>query len=104
MTEIDLLMLKKAVNRLFDHLILTLEINKIEMTHEFYWKLGDKQKFDMMKKPEVSFVGNLTDDWEFAQNILNEHERPIVYQFCQLSPLIDYIGSVVGLEFSKDGG
>ena len=102
--KINLIDLRKAVDRVFEHTIETRGIKELNIPQVFYWNVSFKDRFEMAKKPEELGIGSLADEWDFAQNLLAGDGSPIAYQFCQLAPILDYIGNVLAKELAGRGG
>lgn len=93
--EIELQQLRDAVNRLFDHLISTQRVGKVELGKNVYWNLPEDQLYDMEKKPSELDVGSLEDDWEFVSGLLKKDADPVAYQFTEMAPLLRRLGEVL---------
>ena len=102
-TDIDLLELQKAINMLFEHVIVTRKIESITL-QDFYWDILEDERFDLTKEPSRFAAGNLFDEWRFAQNLVDGTSPPVAYQFCQVAPILMYLGHVLGKRLSGEGG
>jgi len=69
--EIDLIVLKNAVNAVLDHVIKDLGIEKvtIEEKEDFYWSCPPGEIYDTSKEPSEWWTGRLSDDIDFVKLI-----------------------------------
>ena len=93
--NIDLRALQKAVNRLFDHVIIDKGISEVELRSDLYWEIAQADIRDLSKTPVELEVGNLNDDWEFVSSLVSEEVEPVVCQLTEIAPLLRYIGENV---------
>lgn len=68
-SEIDVAVLKEAVNAVFDHLIHDLGLEKIEIDKDsdHYWHCLASEIRDMSKQPVGLDIGSLGDDIDFVK-------------------------------------
>lgn len=104
MTEIKIADLKKAVNRLLDHIVETRHVDSITIEHPYYWHIPADQIYNMDADVRDLDVGSLEDDWEFASALLDDGEIPVAYQLTQIAPLLRYIAETLGVALAKEGG
>ena len=102
--EISILDLRKALNVVLDHIVETRGVDKVDIAHSFYWHIPFDEQFDMSKDPKELDVGSLSDEWDFAHNLLDNSYPPIAYQLCQLAPLLDYVGHILSEKLAAEGG
>lgn len=95
--EIDLTVLKKALNAVLEHLIEDLGIEKvaIDETEDCYWDCSAPEMFDMSTKPSLEEVGQLSDDLGFVRLIRRGQGADVSYNLIHLAPLLRYIGEKV---------
>jgi uncharacterized membrane protein len=88
--------LKKISNLLINHLN-DLEIKSIEISKDFYWVIDKTKVYDPYKEPtlEGCSLGQLTDDWEKLQKILNKENEPISYALVWLASILRIIGEEI---------
>jgi len=95
--QINLRVLKRAVNAILDHLTedLTIETVRIEEKEDFYWDCPYPELHDMSKKPLELEVGRLSDDVDFVKFIERGQSGDVSYNLIHLAPLFRYIGETV---------
>jgi len=96
-SEINLKMLKQAVNFVLDHLIedLNLEVVPIEDGKDFYWDCPASEMYNSSFKPTELDVGRLSDDVDFVQLIQRGQSGDISYNLVHVAPLLRYIAETV---------
>lgn len=73
---IDLKKLKYAVNEILDSMIKNNHLGIIELQHDFYWDfLKLESLYDPTKDPSDFGLGQLYDDWEFVQSVIESMEE-----------------------------
>ncbi len=104
--KIELEKLQFVVNRLFDHIIKTRNIDSIKIiqSENFYWQIEPKDLYNMSVKPTEFTSGSLADDWEFVSTLLDKNTDPVAYQLTEVAPLLNYVGEVLAKELAKHGG
>jgi hypothetical protein len=96
-TEIDLKVLKNAVDAVLDHLMedVGLEKVKIDDGEDFYWDCEGPEKYDSLKKPADLSVGRLSDDVDFMKLIRRGEGGDVSYNLVHVAPLLRYIAEKV---------
>lgn len=103
--EIELQKLRDVVNRLFDHIIVTRDIGKVELDADFYWDIPEEKRYSATQpQPDDLGVGDLEDDWEFVSSLLKKGSNPVAYQLTEVAPLLRRIGEVLGRQLADKGG
>lgn len=102
--EIDIVELKRVVDRLLDHLIHTRGVRVVELKNNYYWTVPDDQVYDMARNTFELGIGSLVDDWDFVSSLLDKETDPVTYQLTEVAPLLRYIGEVLGPELAGLGG
>lgn len=102
--EIELQQLRDVVNRLFDHIITTRGVGKVELGPNFYWNVPEDELYKMENKPAKLDVGSLEDDWEFVSGLLKKDSDPVAYQLTEAAPLLRRLGEVLGKQLAEKGG
>jgi len=102
--EIDLIELKKIVNRLLDHIIETRGVRSITLGKNYYWDIPTPEIYEVEEEPGKLDTGSLSDDWEFISSLLNPDSAPVAYQLTEVAPIIRYIGELLGEKFAQHGG
>jgi hypothetical protein len=103
-TEVDLLELRRVVNRLLDHLIETRGVRAVPLDDRYYWEVPAPDRYRMDVDPAALEVGDLTEDWEFVSRLLQEEDAPVAYQLTELAPLLAYLGEVLARDLGEEGG
>jgi hypothetical protein len=95
--EIDLRVLKNAVNAVLDHLLedVGLEKVKIDDSEDFYWNCEPPEMYDSSKKPAELGVGRLSDDLDFMKLIRRGESGDVSYNLVHVAPLLLYIAEKV---------
>jgi hypothetical protein len=94
MVQIDLRELRQVTNRLFDHLEQQGHTH-LELTQDYYWVIPDEQLYDPLHDPDPNTfgLGQLTDDWNWCQNLLNPEREPVGRGFLWVAALLRWISS-----------
>ena len=103
-SEVDLVELKKVVNRLLDHVIETRGVRAVTLGDRYYWEVPAPDRYRVEVDPGELDVGDLADDWEFVSRLLQEENQPVAYQLTELAPLLAYLGEVLARDFGEQGG
>jgi len=95
--EIDLKMLKSAVNAVLDHLVedLGIETVAIEGEKHSYWDCPYPEMHDVSTQPSDLTVGQLSDDFDFVKLIRRGQSADISYNLVHIAPLLRYIGETI---------
>src|SRR5882724_4322142 len=95
--EIDLKILKDAVNAVLDHLINDLGFEKIKIDEscDHYWHCPASEIHDMSKKPAGLDIGSLSDDMDFVKLIKRGQSGDVSYNLLHIAPLLRYLGEKV---------
>src|ERR1700742_1245823 len=86
--EIDVKVLKNAVNAILDHVIDDLEWTKVEIeeSSDFYWHVPNSELYDMSKSPIGPAVGRLSDDVDFLKLIAQGQSADAAYNLVHIAP------------------
>lgn len=95
--DIDLKVLKNAVNAVLDHLIedKVLERVSIAETEDFYWDYMVPEMYDTTKKPAELSVGRLSDDADFVKLVYRGQSADISYNLVHIAPLLRYLAEKI---------
>lgn len=102
--EIDVVKLRAAVDRLFQHIIETRGVRRVELGSDLYWSMPEEELYNVADRPETLDIGRLSDDWEFISKLLNGETEPVAYQLTEVAPLLRRLGEVLGRELASKGG
>ncbi|MEP7289849.1 MAG: hypothetical protein ABI947_29210 [Chloroflexota bacterium] len=67
----------------------------VEVEHDFYWHIPKELRYDPYQDPSDLSLGQLTDDWNELQKILNNENEPMAYAFVWLSSLLLLVGEEI---------
>jgi len=92
--EINLKVLKSAVNAVLDHLVEDLGIENIaiEEGKDSYWDCPYPEMQDVSMQPSDLTVGQLSDDFHFVKLVRRGQSADVSYNLVHIAPLLRYIG------------
>lgn len=92
--EINLTVLKSAVNAVLDHLMEDLGIENfaIEDERDSYWECPYPEMYDVSMLPSNLTVGQLSDDFDFVELVRRGQSADVSYNLVHIAPLLRYIG------------
>jgi hypothetical protein len=93
--EIDVNVLKNALNAILDHVIDDLGLDKVSIAEDYYWHCPASEIYDMSKKPSGLDVGSLADDVDFVKLIKPGESGDVSYNLVHVAPLLRYIAETV---------
>jgi hypothetical protein len=95
--EIELKVLKSAVNAVLDHLVEDLGIEKvaIEDGQDFYWDCPYPEMHTVSTQPTDLTVGRLSDDFDFIKSVHRGQSADVSYNLVHIAPLLRYIGETI---------
>ena len=102
--EIDVVKLKSAIDRLFQHIIETRGVQRVELGSDLYWDMPEEALYNVVDQPQELDIGRLSDDWEFVSKVLEDDANPVAYQLTEIAPLLRRLGEVLGRELASRGG
>ncbi|MGV4685226.1 hypothetical protein [Burkholderia pseudomallei] len=100
MNKINIRELKESINVLLGHLIEN-GVDCLEIERQFYWVIGDPEKYDMSKVPTEIGVGDLACDLSFVEKILCDKTQVAAYTLTEVAPIIAYLGENASSNFIK---
>lgn len=83
--------LRAISDKLWDHLAAE-GYDEIEVPYDFYWDIPEEALHDLNHPPAEHYVGQLSDDWSFLQNLLDSNRDPVAYELVKLSAIVRAIG------------
>lgn len=86
--------LKRITDKIFQH-FKDLDINIVELQHDFYWNIPKEKLYDTYDKPETFDMGQLEDDLNELIKIEGGQAEPIGYAFVWLASIYRAIGEEV---------
>ena len=96
--EIDILLLKKAVNSLLDHIVNDLgrTFVRIEEDQDLYWEIPSSERPGTKDLAPQADVGRLSDDLDFIRTMVRSNYTPPTLMLVHVAPLLKYVGETVG--------
>ena len=85
--------IEKAIHLVIEHLKKQ-HIVVAELPEDYYWEISEEQRYDPAQNPNDLSLGQLSEDWERVQQIVNGDAPPVGYAFVWLASLLRKIGSV----------
>ncbi|GAB3787889.1 hypothetical protein [Dyella agri] len=101
---IDLIELRRAIEVLFDHIMITRGIREVEIEHPFYWAVLPGESRAMDERPSDLGVGDLNDDLDFVLGVLRPDASPVALTLTEAAPLLAYVGEAVSNKVANQGG
>jgi hypothetical protein len=92
--QIDVKELQAITNILYEHLE-RLGISHVDISDDYYWNINNKEIYDPYQSPTNLDIGQLTENWEELQKLLNQEGEPIAYEFVWLAAILRAIGEKV---------
>jgi hypothetical protein len=102
--EIDVVKLKSIIDRLFDHVIKTRGVRRVELGSDLYWDMSEEALYNVVDQPQELDIGRLSDDWELVAKMLEEGAAPVAYQLTEVAPLLRRLGEVLAKDLAATGG
>lgn len=95
--EINLRILKSAVNAVLDHLVEDLEIENVTIADEkdSYWDCPYPEMHNVSMQPGELTVGQLSDDFDFLKLVRRGQGADVSYNLVHIAPLLRYIGETI---------
>ena len=95
--EINLKVLKSAVDAVLDHLMEDLGIENvaIEDKKDSYWDCPYPEMHDVSMQPGDLTVGQLSDDFDFVKLVRRGQSADVSYNLVHIAPLLRYIGETI---------
>jgi hypothetical protein len=95
--EIDVIVLKNAVNAVLDHVIEDLGFEKVEIEQscDHYWHIPTSEIHEMSKAPIGLDVGRLSDDVDFVKLIFKGQSGDAAYNLVYIGSLLRFIGEKI---------
>jgi hypothetical protein len=92
--EIPIHQLKAVSTKLFGYLEAQGN-DSVSIDEDYYWEVSDEDRYVVEKTPEL-VVGQLSEDWEFLQKLLEPDREPLSYHFVWMGKLCAAIGESIG--------
>jgi len=81
-----------------EHLFYHLEkqgIETIDIPVDYYWNIPLEQLYNPYKEPSNFNLGQLTDNWQELQRVLESKNEPLSYYFVWLAAVLKAVGEHV---------
>jgi hypothetical protein len=88
---IDILELRRLIERILDDLESALGTKKIEVVQNLYWEVGLDDAFDLTQVPAQLNVGSLVDDIFFLKKIEESGSPPSLLSLLHIYPILKYL-------------
>lgn len=91
-TEIDLKDLRRAINRVLDHME-SQGKQKMVLSMDYYWEVDEEARY-LIDKPEGNHlvVGQLFDDWETVVKLSQGEKDILSWHLVPISAVLRWIG------------
>ncbi len=89
--QIDVSKLREISEILFTHLEQR-GYDQLELEVDFYWNIPENEKYQMENAPKELDIGQLDEDWEFLQKVLDPERETLRYAFVWLGTILQAIG------------
>jgi hypothetical protein len=86
--------LELVARQLFDHLR-DKGIEEVSVEQDFYWNISKAQRYNPNETPNELTLGQLSDDWQELQRMLNGERDAIGYALVWLSAILRCVGEEV---------
>ena len=89
--------LRVIINKMFDHLEHDVGVTELDIGDSLYHDVDISEKFKNFGTPPQPSLGDLIDDLEFLQPLVEQdREMAVSLMFMHISPLLKYIAHRVG--------
>jgi hypothetical protein len=92
--EIEVAKLRKMTN----DLLLRLEqdgTRTVELSSDYYWNILPEQMYDSHDEPHQFTMGQLSEDLEFVNQMIDGTRPPVTYGLVWISSLLRFIGEKI---------
>jgi hypothetical protein len=92
--EIEIAKLRSITN----DLLLRLEqdgTKTVELTSDYYWNLPPGEMYDKHDEPTQFVMGQLSEDLEFVNDMIEGRRPPVTYGLVWISSLLRYVGEKI---------
>lgn len=89
--EINLDDLQKICDRLFQY-TRARGVDSVTLEVDYYWNIPQEERYNPYKQPSELDLGQLSDDWNELQKIIQSQEELLGYSFVWLSTIMRAIG------------
>ena len=93
--EIEIAVLKRAINAVLDHIVEDLGIQKVTLEQDYYWHIPEAELYDPQKSPAACDLGRLPDDADFVKLIRRGEGGDVCYNLVHVAPLLRYIAESI---------
>jgi hypothetical protein len=95
--EINLKVLKAAVNAVLDHLMEDLRIEDVTIDdgQDFYWDCPYPEMHAVSMQLTDLTVGRLSEDFDFIKLVHRGQSADVSYNLVHIAPLLRYIGETI---------
>jgi hypothetical protein len=93
--EIEIAVLKRAINAVLDHMIEDLGMQKLTIEQDYYWHIPESELYDPHKTPIGLDLGRLPDDADFVKLIRRGEYGDACLNLVHIAPLLRYIAETI---------
>ena len=86
--------LRVAANGLLDY-IESKGVDEVVIRDDFYWFVSAEERYKPYSEPENLTLGQLEDDWEEVQAIVDKQKEPVGYALVWLATILRRVGETV---------
>ena len=83
--------LSKITEELIAHLR-NVSGEEIDLSVDYYWNIETEQKYNPYENPTEIDLGQISDDWQELQQIIEKEREPIAYDLVKLAAILRAIG------------
>jgi hypothetical protein len=92
--KIDIDKLRMACEIMWEHLR-ELGIDSVDIPHDYYWAVPQQDVYRFDREPVDFVTGQLSDDWQYVQQILEPDRDAIAYDLIKVSAILRAVGEEV---------
>lgn len=89
--KIDIVQLRRACDKLWEHLR-ELGIDSVDTPHDYYWSVPYQDLYRLESQPNTFEVGQLSEDWQGVQQMLQADRDVITFDFVKISAIFRELG------------
>lgn len=68
---------------------------EIEIEGDYYWEIGKEERYNVYEKPKEFTVGQLSEDWSWLENYLQNKTEPISYGLVWCGNILRAVGEKI---------
>jgi hypothetical protein len=87
--------LRNVTNRILDFIERDLQMESVELPHNFYWSMSDDVLYELNQQPQQLDCGSLIDDLEFVTSAHENPSQAIPLVLMHVAPLLKALSTAV---------